>query len=259
MVRKADVARYVSRPTSVFDDFGRQFSILLAVHRPAEPLAGVHGTLGSAEPWLKTTEIRSSWHDKDMNRAVSGAWAAKLPLIAYLYLPCRLPATFPLNCCGHNPRRQSLTEYTWSTCQSTLSNSDKICAFLSLCNNALSLPSNEKRQSLKHSVCSYATTTTTEKFFEKYVDATERNHALSRRVSGHSDGGVGTERNRRRVDGSSTTCFRLKASSTGGGGCGLRRFRGYVGIGQCGFSNMQLEDRMKKMNIWTKKINDSEQ
>ena len=119
--------------------------------------------LAFTEPWLKTTEMRSSWHDKDMNRAVSGAWAAKLPLIAYLYLPDSLSVTFPLNCCGHNPRRQSLTEYTWSTCQSTLSNSDKICAFLSLCNNALSLPSNEKRQSLKHSVCSYATTTTTKK------------------------------------------------------------------------------------------------
>ena len=56
---------------------------------------------------------------------------------------------------------------------------------------------------------------------QKYVDAVEQN-ALSRRVSGLSGGGGGgTERNRRRVDGSSTWLdlglHRLAAAADGGG------------------------------------------
>jgi len=49
----------------------------------------------------------------------------------------------------------------------------------------------------------FATTTTTLKTSPKYVDAIVQN-ALSRRVSGLRGGGGGMERNRRRVDGSST-------------------------------------------------------
>ena len=57
------------------------------------------------------------------------------------------------------------------------------------------------------------------KTLPKYVDAIEQN-ALSRRVSGLSGGG-GTERNRRRVDGSSTDfdlgLHRLATVADGGG------------------------------------------
>ena len=60
-------------------------------------------------------------------------------------------------------------------------------------------------------------------FAKKYVDATEQT-ALSQQVSGLSGGGS-TERNRWRVDGSSTW-LQLGASSTGG--AGWRRFRGLL-------------------------------